>query len=132
MSPCAADLWFRAKDALRAGRHVLKVSPDTAASRAYYAAFYAVSALLALKDRTFRKHTAVESAVHRDLVRTGLWSEKLGEDYSRLARLRGTADYGDDQHASFKDAAEALCAAEDILNAVTETAPDEFGGLDKV
>ncbi len=41
MSVLAGDFWERAKDSLHAAEHVLPVSADTAASRAYYAAFYA-------------------------------------------------------------------------------------------
>ena len=70
----AEALWDRAKVALKVSRHCLSVSPDAAASRAYYAAFYAVSALLALGGRTFKKHSALEAAVHRDLVKPGLFS----------------------------------------------------------
>ena len=57
MRDLAENLWSRAQEALRASRHVLPVSCDAAASRAYYAAFYAVSALFALRGRTFKKHS---------------------------------------------------------------------------
>lgn len=43
----AADLWRRAEEALRTAEADLAVNFDAAASRAYYAAFYAVSALFA-------------------------------------------------------------------------------------
>ena len=42
----AKAFWERAEDALRVANHVLPLSPDSAASRAYYAAFYAATALL--------------------------------------------------------------------------------------
>ena len=51
---------------------------DSAASRAYYAAFHAVTALFGLEGRTFAKHSALEAAVHRDLVKTGKWASDLG------------------------------------------------------
>ena len=73
MKETAAALWSRAQDALESASVLIGVDPDSAASRAYYAAFYAVSALFALEGRSFNKHTALESAVHRDLVRTGKW-----------------------------------------------------------
>ena len=127
---CPEDLWFRAKDALRAGTAVHAVSPDTAASRAYYAAFYAASALFAADGRTFKKNSAVEGAVHRDLVRTGTWPRTLGEAYSRLARLRRTADYGGGQHVPPEEAAAALAIAADVLRAVADARPDTFTDLD--
>ena len=70
------------------------MSPDAAASRAYYAAFYAVSALFALEECDFAKHSQVRAAVHRDLVKSGRWPTERGEDYSFILRLRETADYG--------------------------------------
>ncbi len=54
----AADLWQRSEEALRTAETDLAVSFDAAASRAYYAAFYAVSALFALEGREFVKHSA--------------------------------------------------------------------------
>ncbi len=68
----ALAFWDRAEKAQIVARHDLQISPDAAASRAYYAAFYAVSALFALEGRTFRKHSALEAAVHHDLVKMGL------------------------------------------------------------
>ena len=87
MKAYASDLWFRALEALSVAKNDLSLSPDSTASRAYYAAFYAVSALFALKDQTYSKHSAEESAVHRDLVKTGIWPKKYGRYYSDLVEL---------------------------------------------
>ena len=95
MNLLAADLWERAKKALAVAKAVSTLDPDSAASRAYYAAFYAVSARFALEGKTFRKHSAVEAAVHRDLVKAGIWSTDLGQGYSRLSDTRSIGDYGE-------------------------------------
>lgn len=42
MSPYALDLWVRAKEALQVAEYVLPISPNTAASHAYYAAFWSL------------------------------------------------------------------------------------------
>lgn len=126
----ASDLWERAKKALLVARSNLALDPDAAASRAYYAAFYAVSALLALQGKTFTKHSSVETAVHRDLVKAGPWSQALGREYSRLVGLRNTGDYGGSQHVRSRDAAESVEAAEQILRAVADAQPEIFTGLD--
>ena len=68
MNVAARDYWRRALEALDVAKHDLSISADAAASRAYYAAFYAVSALFALKERSFAKHSGVEAALHRELV----------------------------------------------------------------
>ena len=104
MSQDAVDLWSRAGRSLASAAKLTGDDPDSAASRAYYAAFYAVSALFALQGRTFTKHRAVETAVHRDLVNQKLWSTDLGEAFSELVRLRRTGDYGGRIHVPSDEA----------------------------
>jgi uncharacterized protein (UPF0332 family) len=106
------DLWLRA------------VRSSKTASRAYYAAFYAVSALFALKGKTFTQHRAVEAAVHRDLVQAQTWSVELGAAFSWLVRLRRTGDYGGSMHVSPDEAQEAVDKAHSILQAVWTTSPE--------
>ncbi|MFW6118910.1 MAG: HEPN domain-containing protein [Planctomycetota bacterium] len=124
----AQDLWQRAREALCASETVVPVSADAAASRAYYATFYAVSALFALRGRTFSRHSAVEAAVHRDLVREGVWHKELGATYTELMRLREVGDYGGDRHVSPEQARDATERARRILEAVKEFDPDQFHG----
>ena len=121
MSPYAKDLWARARDSLRVAEHTLSLSPDVAASRAYYAAFYAVSALFDLEGREYSKHSAVEAAVHRDLVKAGEWSVELGQDYRSLLGLRNIGDYGRAEHVKPEEAQAAVEAAKRIVEAVRET-----------
>ena len=118
MNKYARDLWIRALDALHTARVDLSVSYDATASRAYYAAFYAVSAFFAIEGREFTRHKAVQAAVHRDLVNLKRWPASLGEDYSYLLQLRDIGDYGGSQHVMESDAHEAIEAAERILDAV--------------
>ena len=44
---------------------------DFAASRAYYAVFYAASALLLQEGLEFRKHSGVIAAIHQQFIKTG-------------------------------------------------------------
>lgn len=122
-------LWDRAVKALDVARKNLQIDPDTAASRAYYAAFYAVSAVFCLAGKTYTRHTAVEAAVHRDLVHAGLWPKELGTAYSRLMQIRSRGDYGGARHVSLEDAQEATRLAADILKAVGKANPSLFGEL---
>ena len=122
----AGDLWERAREALRATHALLPVSPDAAASRAYYAAFYAASALFALPGKTFTRHSPVEAAVHRDLVRAGHWNKELGATYTELLRLREMGDYGGDRHVTPDQAHQAATNAHALLAAVSRLHPDHF------
>jgi uncharacterized protein (UPF0332 family) len=97
--------------------------PECAASRAYYAAFYAVLALFAFESKSFKKHSGVEAAVHRDLVHTGRWPTELGKLYSNLAARRLAGDYGAVVSVTVKLAREAIRDAGRILEAVRRASP---------
>ncbi len=111
MNARAEDFWTRALEALAAGRVLLDVSPDGAASRAYYAAFYAVSAQFALLGKSFKKHSAIEAAVHANLVKAGGWPREFGEEFSRLVRTRSMGDYGGADHVTPEEGRRAVAAA---------------------
>lgn len=49
----ARDAWQRAVTSLETAKQVAARDPDSAASRAYYAAFHAISALFALRENRF-------------------------------------------------------------------------------
>jgi hypothetical protein len=124
MTEQALDLWLRALRALRTAAALVDEDPDSAASRAYYAAFYAISAVFALEDKFFTKHRAIEAAVHRDFVKAGRWPEELGTAFSELVRLRTMGDYGLGAHVSADAAKEAMRQAELILQGVRQVCPD--------
>lgn len=121
----ARENWVKARDSLEAAREMALSHPNSSASRSYYAAFDAIRALFALDGKTFSKHTAIEAAVHRDLVKAGLWSISLGQAYSRLGRLRSQGDYGS-PNVSTAEAEEAVALAAAILDAVAKHNPDIF------
>ncbi len=119
--------WDRALEAFRAATLLLAHGGfDSAASRAYYAVFHAANALFAIEGRTFSKHSALEAAVHRDLVKAGRWSADLGRDYSFCLEVRGVGDYGSDVRADASQAAHATEAARRILVAVRDAVPEDF------
>lgn len=64
-----------------------------ALNRTYYAAFYAVSALLLEKDFTFKKHSGVRSTFHQKFVKTGIINKEWGKFYDRLFEDRQEGDY---------------------------------------
>jgi uncharacterized protein len=120
------NLWERAVTTLGAAKMTISFHQDTAANRAYYAAFHAVSALFADENKYFKKHTGLRSAVHKELVNTGRWTPDMGDDYDELMKLRDVADYGATKHVLKEDAEEAIIRAERIVMAVHEAKPDIF------
>jgi uncharacterized protein (UPF0332 family) len=129
MSPLATALWHKAQEALHAARHTLAVSADATASRAYYAAFYAVSAHFALAGRTFKKHSTLEAAVHRDLVKNGIWPKEQGQGFSYLVQLRYKGDYSATDQVTHEQAENAVDVAAGILKTVADANPNEFKAL---
>ena len=98
MKKFAAIEWERARRALASARQLVETDPDSAASRAYYAAFHGLTALFALRGKTFSKHSAVRAALHRELVQPGLFDKDTARDYDFLLDLREAGDYGGVTH----------------------------------
>ena len=126
MSREAEDLWRRATRNLRTAASLVEADPDSAASRAYYAAFHAVAALFVCEGKTFSTHKAVHTAVHRDLVKAGRWPAELGQAFAALVALRDTGDYGIGLHVTPEQATEAVGKAESIVGAVRSTVSEPF------
>jgi uncharacterized protein (UPF0332 family) len=83
----SAEALAAAEDEQRAGRLSFSVN------RAYYAAFYAASAVLLKKGHRFARHSGVRAALHRHLVKPGLLPEAWGRFYDRLFEDRQQGDY---------------------------------------
>jgi uncharacterized protein (UPF0332 family) len=122
----AKSYWDRAVKTFHSAGALCSSDQDRSASCSYYAAFYAVSALFALEAKGFTRHSAVETAVHRDLVKPGKWPVDLGQAYSNLCDTRNTGDYGGEAHVSEEEARQAIDAARHILEAVHRENPEMF------
>jgi len=106
----------RAQESLAAAQALVRdLYPDFAASRAYYAAFYAASALLLSRNLTFRKHSGVVAAIHRHFVRDGLIEVQHGRDLNWLFELRSVGDYGGLLHVTTDEAQAAIDAATNFV-----------------
>ena len=126
MNQEAAELWGRALQAFHTAQQIAETDPDAAAGRAYYAAFYARVRVLRPAGQTFSRHSALEIAISRDLVKAGHWSAELGKTCSFLLELRSTGDYGGAIHVSREDAAKAVTGTRQILEAVSKSNPKQF------
>jgi len=67
---------------------------DFSASRAYYAMFYSLEALLLDKNLSFSKHSGVISAFGREFIKTGLVDKKFHQYVLQAFDLRNVGDYG--------------------------------------
>jgi uncharacterized protein (UPF0332 family) len=108
----------RADQSIRAARELAARGYDFVASRAYYAAFYAATAILLHEELEFSKHSAVIASIHQRFVKTGRLDKKYGKDLNWLFELRGVGDYGATVHVSQQDAEKAIRAAEGFVQAI--------------
>jgi len=91
---------------------------EFAISRAYYAAFYAASALLLTEGLVFRRHSGVIAAIHQHFVKTQRLPREQGQALSWLFEARNVGDYGGWAAIGDVDAARGLKLARDFVNAV--------------
>ena len=124
MKEFVAAEWDRAQAALASAAEAAAKFPETAASRAYYAAFHAACAVLALRGKSYRKHSAVRAAVHRDLIQSGEWPQEFSQAYDMLLEAREVADYGGVQRVAVHAAAQAVERARRIIDFVKQSCPE--------
>lgn len=68
---------------------------ETTANRLYYAAYYAVTALLIKKGFTANTHNGVKAMFGQNFIKTGIINHDMGKLYNRLFNCRLTGDYED-------------------------------------
>lgn len=106
----------RAETNLQVARELLgKEYFDVSASRAYYAAFYAASALLLNEGLDTSKHSGVIALIHQHFVKNGRLNKEQGRNLNWLFELRSVGDYGVSLHVGQRDAQRAVNIAEDFL-----------------
>jgi len=88
---------------------------DFSASRAYYALFYVVEALLLDKGGTFSKHSAVISAFYRLFVKEGLLDKKFHQLFTTAYDLRQEGDYLSGTSVSQDSCQKLLIESEDFF-----------------
>ena len=115
----AANL-ARAEQSIQAARQLVSGGYyDFAASRAYYAAFYAATAVLLHEGLEMSKHSGVIASIHQRFVKTEKLDKEQGKSLNWLFELRGVGDYGGTAHVSHQDAEQAIEAAEKFVKAAS-------------
>jgi len=95
MKPEVQALPRKARDSEAAAHLLLEGGfMQFAASRAYYAMFYAAQALLLAQGQTYRSHAAVIAAFGKAFAKTGLLDSKLHRYLIDAQDYRNLGDYG--------------------------------------
>ena len=90
----AARLWMlKADEALRAARNDLEISAASTINRAYYACFYAVSAILLTRNIEHSKHSGVRADFNLHFIHTEILDKKHGKFYNKMFDSRNQSDY---------------------------------------
>lgn len=91
---------------------------DDAVSRAYYAAFHAMTAALLSKDFSYSSHGQVIGAFNREFIKTGIFPKKYSSIIQALFDDRQIGDYGIFVKISKSTAQEHINNAEKLIEAI--------------
>lgn len=91
-----------------------------AINRGYYAAFYAIKAVLALGEVDFKRHKDAVAYFNQYFVAAGIFPKEIGRKLGRLKRKREASDYDDFYVTSFDETSEQLHSAEDVVLSVRD------------
>ena len=102
-----------AEDSLKVAAHCLKEGLyKDSINRSYYAAFYAVKAILALSTVDFKRHKDVMGYFNKEYVAKEIFPREIGRKLGTLQRVREKSDYDDFYIASREKAEEQFQTAE--------------------
>ena len=114
---------YRIEKAHRMMEQVKNILPmkywDTIAIRLYYAAYYAVSALLIQNGIQTQTHQGVKRMFGYHFILTQKVDSKYASLYSRLFSLRQTGDYDDNFDLTEEDVVPLVASTEEMLSYIT-------------
>ena len=91
---------------------------DFSSSRSYYAAFYAIQALMLTKNLVYSKHAGVISGFNEHFIRENIFPKKFSKHISRLFRERHIGDYDFEKIITNEDALKDYNIAVELIDAI--------------
>jgi len=86
----------RANESIKAAELMLENEMYIPAmNRIYYSMFYAVQALLILKESAFSKHGQVKGFFNKEFIKTGVFPKEFGKLFNTVFEYRQKFDYVD-------------------------------------
>lgn len=111
----------RAEETLKVAQALLESGNyRDANNRSYYAAYYAMKAVYALKGKDFKKHKTLIAEFNKEFVATEIFPRSLGKKISTLALIREQSDYNDFYIASKQESEQQVEIAEELVAEVKE------------
>ena len=113
---------------MAAARETLQVAQECfegnhykdAINRSYYAAFYAVKAVLGLEERDFKRHKDVLAYFNQKYVAADVFPRDIGRKLARLQQKREKSDYDDFFIASREEAAEQIGYTQEVVALIAD------------
>jgi uncharacterized protein (UPF0332 family) len=124
-----AMLWKARENLASAQKNLDSGFYGDVASRAYYAAFHAISAVLADHGLTFSSHAQTLGSFNRELIKTGVFPADTFRKLQRLFEDRQVADYDWNISVDEETAKQDLADAEWLVNACREYLEKRTGQL---
>lgn len=93
---------------------------DFSSSRSYYAAFYAIQALMLTKNITYSKHAGVISGFNEHFIKEKIFPKEYSKHISRLFRERHIGDYDFEQGILKEDALKDHDLASELVSSIRE------------
>jgi uncharacterized protein (UPF0332 family) len=119
MTEAVGELMEKSVQSISAAELLLKEGYFSfAASRAYYAMFYAVEALLLNRDISSSKHSGVIAAFGKQFVKTGAFDQRFHRYLLNAFELRNAGDYGEVKAVNEESARQVIEEADELLKAV--------------
>ena len=97
------------------------------ANRMYYAAYYAISALLIANCHYAKTHETIIRCFGLHFVKTGIFPAEYGRLYNKLFSLRLTGDYNDHYDLTEDDVLPLLEPTKKMINDVAQKARESIG-----
>ena len=94
-------------------------------NRSYYAAFYAIKAVLALEEIDVKRHKDAVAYFNKTYVATEIFSRETGKKLGRLKQERESSDYDDFYVASLTDATDQYNSAKLIIDEIEKYLADK-------
>ena len=102
---------------------------EVTANRLYYAAYYAVSALLIANKIPSHTHDGCITQFGLHYVRTGIVSRDMGKLLRKLFTMRQTGDYSDRFGLTEDDVIPFIGSTENFIEAVTAMAKEQVASM---
>jgi len=116
-----ASLLERARRYLKSSKMLLDDGDnESSLSRAYYAMFYSVEAVLLTKELSFSSHRGVISAFGEHFIKTGIFQKDMGRELNRAFEKRQLGDYEYTFVISKDEAEEVLAKSKDFVDTIVQ------------